>query len=56
VRFADLTDQLCPTARCPVVAPTGQVMYRDLHHLAASYSATLAEPLAEALEKAMAGA
>jgi hypothetical protein len=31
-------------------------MYRDRHHLAASYSATLAEPLAEALEKAMAGA
>jgi peptidoglycan/LPS O-acetylase OafA/YrhL len=56
VRFADLTDQLCPTARCPVVAPTGQVMYRDRHHLAASYSATLAEPLAEALEEAMAGA
>jgi hypothetical protein len=54
VRFADLTAQLCPTARCPVVAPTGQVMYRDSHHLAAHYSATLAESLAQALERAMA--
>jgi len=54
VRFADLTPELCPTAQCQVVAPTGQVMYRDSHHLAAGYSATLAEPLGAALEKAMA--
>ena len=53
VRFADLTAQLCPTARCPVVAPTGQVMYRDSHHLAATYSATLAAPLADAIEAAI---
>lgn len=53
VRFADLTDQLCPETRCPVVAPTGQVIYRDRHHLAAHYSATLAEPLGDALEAAI---
>jgi peptidoglycan/LPS O-acetylase OafA/YrhL len=53
VRFVDLTSVLCPDAACPVRAPTGQVIYRDLHHLTASYSASIAGPFGDALAAAL---
>jgi peptidoglycan/LPS O-acetylase OafA/YrhL len=49
VRFVDLTDRICPTARCPVVED-GTLIYRDNHHLTVSYAALLAVPLGEAIE------
>jgi peptidoglycan/LPS O-acetylase OafA/YrhL len=53
VRFVDLTATICPTATCPVVGPGGQVIFRDRHHLAATYSATLGTPLSDAIEEAI---
>jgi hypothetical protein len=53
VRHVDMTDVICPTARCQVVSPTGQIMYRDEHHLTAGYSATLWKSLDERLETAI---
>lgn len=52
VRFIDLTDRLCPGDTCPVME-NGNVIYRDGHHLTMGYSATLAEPLREAIEAAL---
>jgi peptidoglycan/LPS O-acetylase OafA/YrhL len=53
VRHVDMTDAICPRARCQVVTPTGQIMYRDEHHLTAGYSASLWPTLAQRLEKAL---
>ncbi len=53
VRHVDMTDVICPTARCQVVSPTGQIMYRDEHHLTAGYSATLWKSVDERLETAI---
>jgi len=50
VRHLDMTDVICPKARCQVVSPTGQIMYRDEHHLTAGFSATLWPSVAERLE------
>ena len=41
----DLTDDICPTDPCPVVSPTGLIVYRDIHHLTATFSRTLSETL-----------
>jgi len=53
VGFVDLTSSLCPAEKCPVVAPTGHIMFRDGHHLTKSYSQTLAQPLGKAIEAAL---
>ena len=52
VRFVGMTDVICPTSTCQVVSRTGQIMYRDEHHLTAGYSATLWPELADRLEAA----
>jgi len=50
VRTLDMTDVICPSPTCHVVSPSGQIKYRDEHHLTAGYSATLWPRLAERLE------
>jgi peptidoglycan/LPS O-acetylase OafA/YrhL len=44
----DLTDWICPRQRCPVVM-NGTLVYRDIHHMTATFAASLADPLLEAL-------
>ena len=53
VGFVDLTATLCPAEQCPVVAPSGHIMFRDAHHLTSSYARTLAGPLGAAIEAAL---
>ncbi|MFL6178059.1 MAG: SGNH hydrolase domain-containing protein [Ornithinibacter sp.] len=53
VRHVDMTDVICPTKRCQVVSATGQIMYRDEHHLTAGFSASMWPGLAKRLEAAM---
>ncbi|MCI4064591.1 acyltransferase [Micromonospora sp. R77] len=55
VSLVDLTDVICPTERCaPVI--DGVLVYRDAHHLTATYARTLAPRLAERLPALPAGA
>lgn len=50
VDVIDMTDYVCPRSKCaPVIG--GLVVYRDSHHLTASYARTLAGPLQIALER-----
>jgi hypothetical protein len=50
--FVDLTEQFCPGGVCP--AEIGHVtIYRDLHHLTATFVRTQASALQNAVEKAM---
>ncbi len=53
LRFVGMTDAICPEKTCQVVSPTGQIMYRDEHHLTAGYSATLWPELADRLDAAI---
>ena len=53
VVFADLNPHLCSDAACPAIIG-GQVVWRDQHHLTASYARGLAPLLAPALEQALA--
>ncbi|CCH18873.1 acyltransferase family protein [Micromonospora lupini] len=54
VRLVDLNDWICPADRCaPVIG--GVLVWRDAHHLTATYSATLAGPLGTALKPVVAG-
>jgi len=46
VRLIDATKLVCPKATCPVVTPTGIIVFRDQHHLTKTFSATLANPFA----------
>ena len=48
VSFVDLTDEICTGERCPGVR-NGLVTYRDQHHLTATFAASLAPALDEAL-------
>ncbi|TCI97374.1 SGNH hydrolase domain-containing protein [Aeromicrobium sp. IC_218] len=49
VAFVDLNDLVCPGATCePVIG--GLTVYRDRHHITASYMETLAPALAERLD------
>ncbi len=48
----DLTPLICPWDQCPVVL-NGMIIYRDSHHLTATFSASLANPLAAALVGAL---
>ncbi|GAB3996067.1 hypothetical protein GCM10029992_15030 [Glycomyces albus] len=48
VAFADLTPYVCPDAQCPPVI--GNVLtYRDASHLTATFSASLAPFIADAV-------
>jgi len=53
VRFLGMTDAICPEKTCQVVSSTGQIMYRDEHHLTAGYSATLWPELSDRLDAAI---
>jgi peptidoglycan/LPS O-acetylase OafA/YrhL len=50
----DLSDVICPTRTCQVVTQTGMIKYRDEHHLAARYGASLWKSLAARLERRLA--
>ena len=50
VHTLDMTDVICPESTCHVVSESGQVKYRDEHHLTAGYSASLWPVLSERLE------
>jgi len=51
VRVVDLNDAICPADRCaPVIG--GVLVYRDAHHLTATYARTLADRLDEQLRVA----
>ncbi|WP_410809127.1 acyltransferase family protein [Micromonospora sp. 067-2] len=53
VRLIDLNDWICPADRCaPVIG--GVLVWRDAHHLTATYSATLAPQLGAALKPVIA--
>jgi len=52
VRFIDMNDQICPTARCSVVR-NGVVVFTDDNHLTASFSRSVAPTLRERLEVAV---
>jgi SGNH domain (fused to AT3 domains) len=45
----DLTPVLCPGDPCQVVSPGGAIVYRDEHHLTATFAREAAAPLAAAL-------
>ena len=49
VRYIDLNRYICPADDCLPVIGNVQV-YRDRHHLSATYARTLADPLDQALE------
>jgi hypothetical protein len=44
-----INDLLCPGSTCPVTVD-GTVVFRDAHHVTATYMARLAEPIANLLE------
>ncbi|SCF28341.1 Peptidoglycan/LPS O-acetylase OafA/YrhL, contains acyltransferase and SGNH-hydrolase domains [Micromonospora chokoriensis] len=49
-RLADLNAVICPTERCPAVIG-GLLVYRDAHHLTATYARSLAPQLHERLRQ-----
>lgn len=49
VKVVDLTEVLCPSGQCRAEG-AGQVMYRDWHHLTASFVATKADAIAEQID------
>ncbi|WP_344731053.1 SGNH hydrolase domain-containing protein, partial [Microbacterium oryzae] len=51
--LVDLSDAYCTDAACPMMLG-GVLVYRDLHHLTASFSTTLGHPLAERIATALA--
>jgi len=53
VRFVDLTREICPADPCTVYAPDGAIKFRDHHHLAASFAASLATALGAKLDAAL---
>ena len=53
VPFIDMNDQICATARCPVVR-NGVVIFTDDNHLTASFSKSVAPVFAERLAAALA--
>jgi len=55
VALLDFTDLVCPDGICPAVIGN-VVVWRDSHHLTATYSRSMANFFAERLEKAMVGA
>jgi hypothetical protein len=53
VSVLDVNGLLCPSSTCPVVTKQGVVLYRDHHHLTASFSASLGPSLAPRLAAAL---
>lgn len=53
-RFADLTEYLCSAILCPVVIGN-TLVYRDSHHLSASFSTLLADALGSRIERSIPG-
>ncbi|MDN3309941.1 acyltransferase family protein [Microbacterium oryzae] len=51
--LVDLSDAYCTDAVCPMMLG-GVLVYRDLHHLTASFSTTLGHPLADRIAAALA--
>jgi peptidoglycan/LPS O-acetylase OafA/YrhL len=45
----DLTSAICPGDPCQTVSPAGSILYRDDHHLTATYARELTPPVAQAL-------
>lgn len=52
IRFVDMTDRICSSARCPAVRD-GIVVFTDDNHLTASFSRAVAPVLAERLDAAL---
>ncbi len=50
VDYLDLTDVICPTDPCPVVAANGAVIYQDKLHLTNTFSASVGRLMAARLE------
>jgi hypothetical protein len=51
----DLDDLVCPRSTCPVVTRDGTIVYRDAHHLSATYSARIGAGVADRLASVLAG-
>jgi hypothetical protein len=49
VHFVDLTDAVCTGDPCPVVSPAGTIVFRDLHHLTATFAREIAPQVARAV-------
>ncbi len=49
VRVLDLGDLVCGSDPCPVVSPRGTILFRDAHHLTATFAAELASAVAARL-------
>ena len=49
VDVVDLTPIVCPTDPCQSVSPGGSILYRDDHHLTATFAAGVAGPVQQAL-------
>ncbi len=52
VRFVDMNDAICATARCSVVAANGVVKFTDDNHLTASFTRVLAPTLGARIDAA----
>jgi hypothetical protein len=55
VRFVDMNDQVCSSARCPTMRG-GLVMFTDDNHLTASFARSVGSVLGERVEGALGGA
>jgi peptidoglycan/LPS O-acetylase OafA/YrhL len=55
VRFVDMNDQVCSSARCPTMRG-GLVMFTDDNHLTASFARLVGSALGERVEGALGGA
>lgn len=53
VAYVDMTDAVCEAGRCGVLRE-GMLIYRDRHHLSATYAAHIGPLLAERMEAALA--
>jgi hypothetical protein len=40
---ADVTTAICPDDPCPPLTPDGRIIYRDQHHLTASFARRLSD-------------
>jgi peptidoglycan/LPS O-acetylase OafA/YrhL len=49
VKVVDLSDLVCSTQPCPVVSTTGAILFRDQHHLTATFSREIGPAVAKRL-------
>lgn len=49
VRYVDMTDAICTSDPCSVLSHTGTVLFRDVHHMTATFARELAPTLAKIL-------